>query len=83
MDLQPGDFCRAKTGNAARYVGEGKCVYVSAMTNDLFLADAIPAEGDEAKRVVPDMEDVQFALARLKRGLPPGDGVTFVPRKSA
>ena len=45
--LKIGDICRAKCTAPARYIGNGRCLYVSATTNDIGEDNAQPATGGE------------------------------------
>ena len=64
--LKWGDYCRAKCSAPARYVGNGKCVYVSAMCNDLSHDDAAPAKGDEDTWPQADDDDLRAYCVRYK-----------------
>jgi hypothetical protein len=64
-DWQPkfGDICRAKCGAQARYLRDGKCLFVCAMDNDLSVDDAVPAAGGEEKFPLPSDEHLEGANA--------------------
>jgi hypothetical protein len=61
--IQIGKRCRAKCTAPARYIGFGKCLYVSAMTNELCVDWATPPKGNESKLPLPSFWDVmKFAV---------------------
>lgn len=67
--LQPGDVCRTTEGAPARYIGFGRALYVSAMTNDLCRSTAVMPKGGEEKFPLPTDEEVAchaFEISALK-----------------
>ena len=48
-EMKIGDFCRARCTAPARYIGNGRCLYVSASTNDICEDDSRPATGGESR----------------------------------
>jgi hypothetical protein len=60
-----GTICRSKEGAPARYIGHGNCLWVGAMSgSDLFVSQARPATGGEARRTLPTLEVAQEAAQR-------------------
>ncbi len=53
-----GDVCRAKCSAPARYIGGGKCLFVSSMCNGLSTDDARPATGGEERFPLPTDAEV-------------------------
>ena len=53
-----GDICRAKCSAPARYLGGGKCLFVSSMCNALCVDDARPATGGESALPLPTDAEV-------------------------
>jgi hypothetical protein len=56
--LRIGAYCRAKCSAPARYIGFGKCLYVSAMTNELIVNEAREPDGNEYKLPLPSTWNV-------------------------
>lgn len=56
--MKPGDICRAKCSAPARYLMKGKCLFISAMCNDLMTDDAVPATGGEERFPLPSDADL-------------------------
>jgi hypothetical protein len=48
-----GDTCRAKNGAPARFIGYGFCMYVSAQSNCVHIAEAVPSTGGEERLPLP------------------------------
>ena len=63
--MKLGDICRAACTAPARYLADGKCLFVSAMCNDLCIDKAAPPMGGEDKMPLPSDEELRAALARL------------------
>jgi hypothetical protein len=63
-----GDYCRSRGGAPARYVGRGFCLYVSAMTNDLMIDKAAPADGSEWQFPMPTDRECCAASSGLHAG---------------
>jgi hypothetical protein len=61
--MKHGDLCRARCTAPARYLAAGKCMFVSAMCNELALAAAVPATGGEERFPLPSDEEMAGALA--------------------
>ena len=59
QSLKWGDQCRAKCGAPARYIGNGRCLFVSASCNDLCKDDAAPPKGNEHEFPLPDDYDLR------------------------
>ena len=57
-ELQFGAPCRARCSAPARYIGFGKCLYVSAMCNDLGVDLAKEPTGNESDFPLPSTLDV-------------------------
>lgn len=56
--MKRGDGCRARCSAPARYLGNGKCLFVSAMTNELCVDEATEATGGEERLPLPSDEDL-------------------------
>lgn len=61
--MKTGDLCRAKCSAPARYLGDGRCLFVSACDNSLMEDDAIPAVGGEERLPLPTDEELQAWMA--------------------
>ena len=59
-----GEMCRTKQGAPARYIGNGKALYVSAMDNDLVVSDAINRSGGEENFPLPSLKDCRKYLIK-------------------
>ena len=64
--MQFGDLCRAKCSAPARYLGHGRCLFVSAMCNDLMDDEARPATGGEDRYPLPTHDDLMDFAERLR-----------------
>ena len=67
-ELAPGAFCRAACSAPARYIGDGWCIFVSAVDNNLCLdrvnpAGLLPPKG----AVLPHIEAARGALVAMRR----------------
>jgi len=51
-------ICRAKCTAPARYLRDGKCVFISAMCNDIGIDEAVPATGGEKYLPLPTMSEM-------------------------
>lgn len=69
--LKVGDVCRTHVGSPARYIGQGRALYVSCQDNDLAVGQARPPTGRETEFPLPSDEEV----ARYEKGLPPPPNV--------
>ncbi len=63
---QLGDICRAKCSAPARYLADERCLYVSAMCNELSEDEACPATGGEERFPLPSWEDLRTWQERTK-----------------
>ena len=67
--MKRGDLCRAKCTAPARYLGGGKCVYVSAMDNSLNIDDVEPPTGREGACPLPGDDDLSLIEAVRREAL--------------
>lgn len=51
--MEYGQVCRARCKAPARYLANGKCLFLSAMDNSLNVDVALPATGDEDSFPLP------------------------------
>lgn len=61
-NLSFGDICRARCTAPARYLGNGKCLFVSAMCNELCIDDAASPTGEESNFPLPTDDELRAAL---------------------
>ena len=62
--MKIGDICRTRQGAPARYIGNDKALYLSAMCNELSVADSAPRVGGEEKLPLPGY----FAVRKYSKG---------------
>ena len=53
-----GDLCRTTEGAPARYLVNGRAMYISAMCNEVCVSRARPATGGEDRFPLPDDDDM-------------------------
>ena len=61
--LKHGDICRAKCTAPARYLRDGKCMYICCQDNDLSIDDALPPKGGEERFPLPSDDHLEGACA--------------------
>lgn len=66
--LKWGDVCRAKCSAPARYIGNGKCIYISSMGNERGVDDAEPPRGGEETFPLVDDGELKELTERVQRG---------------
>ena len=67
--MKRGDVCRARCTAPARYLGEGKCVYVSAMCNEVEMDEARTPQGDEERFPLPSDADLDRMEREMAKGV--------------
>lgn len=72
-----GEFCRSETGRPARYIGYGKCVFISESSAEFLVSDALPPEGKEAEHsyvndagIAPYVDVLKRLMRQLDTKLP-------------
>ena len=58
-----GDICRASCGAPARYLKEGRCLFICSSNNDLSIDRAIDPTGGEEQFPLPSDEMLEGACA--------------------
>ena len=61
--MNHGDICRARCGAPARYLKDGRCLYISAQDNDLGVDWAKEATGGEERLPLPSDDMLEGACA--------------------
>jgi len=67
VKLPFGAICKARCSAPARSLGNGRCLFVSAMCNELSEDESMPPQGGEERYPLPDDEELRLWLAG-KRG---------------
>lgn len=75
---QCGHMCRAKCSAPAKYIGRGKCLFISAMDNDLCVDDAVPPIGNESSFPLPPHTVMMKAASLLHILVDDGDERAFM-----
>ena len=69
-DINFAEACRARCGAPARFIGDGLCLFISAMSNDLCVDMALPAIGGELSLPLPTAGPRLAGGARPRPGRP-------------
>lgn len=67
--MERGDICRARCSAPARYLGQGKCVFISAMGNEVEMDEARPPGGGEERFPLPSDADLDRMDRQLSLGV--------------
>lgn len=67
--MRRGDVCRARCTAPARYLGNGQCVFVSAMGNEVEMDEARPPEGGEERFPLPSDADLERMEREISQGV--------------